>query len=51
MTAPAFIQRLAGHCVAEGQAVRLEARVVATPRAVITWKRGSEQILHDSRTQ
>ncbi|XP_078487196.1 palladin isoform X1 [Ciona intestinalis] len=51
MTPPAFVQRLAANCVAEGEPVRLEARVVATPRPIITWKKGSDQIMHDHRTQ
>lgn len=50
-TAPAFIQRLAGQCVAEGEPVRLEARVVAAPRATITWKRDSDQVMPDGRVQ
>uniref|UniRef100_H2YI20 Ig-like domain-containing protein n=1 Tax=Ciona savignyi TaxID=51511 RepID=H2YI20_CIOSA len=50
-TPPAFVQRLSAQCVAEGDPVRLEARVVATPRPIITWKKGSDQILHDHRTQ
>ena len=48
---PAFIQRLVGQCVAEGNSVRLEARVVGTPYPKICWKKGSDQVLPDRRTQ
>jgi len=51
MTAPAFVQRLSAQCVAEGGAVRLEARVMGTPRPIVTWKKGSDQVMNGSRTQ
>ena len=48
---PAFIQRLVGQCVAEGDSVRLEARVVGTPYPTICWKRGPDQVLPEKRIQ
>jgi len=50
-TPPTFVQRPVATCAAEGDAVRLEARVLATPRPVITWKKGSDQVVHSHRTQ
>jgi len=50
-TPPTFVQRPVATCAAEGDAVRLEARVLATPRPVVTWKKGSDQIMHSHRTQ
>jgi len=50
-TPPTFVQRPVATCAAEGDAVRLEARVLATPRPTITWKKGSDQIVHSHRTQ
>jgi len=50
-TPPTFVQRPTATCAAEGDAVRLEARVLATPRPVITWKKGSDQITHSHQTQ
>ncbi|XP_076824179.1 palladin-like isoform X7 [Clavelina lepadiformis] len=51
LTAPVFIQRLSAQCVAEGDSVRLEARVIGSPRPIICWKQGSDQVMHDNRTQ
>nr|CAB3264639.1 palladin-like [Phallusia mammillata] len=51
MTAPAFVQRLSAQTVADGDPVRLEARVVGTPKPVISWKKGSDQVLTDGRHQ
>jgi len=50
-TPPTFVQRPSATCAAEGDAVRLEARVLATPRPTITWKKGSDQVVHSHRTQ
>jgi len=50
-TPPTFVQRPSATCAAEGDAVRLEARVLATPRPIITWKKGSDQVVHSHRTQ